>query len=424
MPARPAERRLRRPSRRRCVRRQLPRQASTAASTGAVASLSTSPSGAPSSRSPAAALTKLVVGLGYIPSVQFAPFYLAEQKGYYEDAGLDVEFQSKFDDNLIPLVGQGAIDVGIGDGTSVIPAVSQGIPVRYIATIYGKFPNVVFAKASSGIKTAADLKGKKIGTPGRYGSGWVMLQALLASAGLKPTDVQIVEYPDYTQRAAVEQGAVDAATGFANNEPVQLELGGEPAAVVLRIDAITPLPGPGLIAGTKTLETKHDAVAGVRRRDAAGDERDQGESRRPGSDAAITRGARARAQKDLQNGDPRRHHRLVDRADSDGPRARRDRRRRLDEVRRVPPVARSREIAGDRGWPRPERSPARGRVKARVWFPEERISDERLVVGRPERRRSHSGRRSALVHPDLVPSGTMGPESRRRSRPRESRQLN
>ena len=100
------------------------------------------------------------------------------------EAGLDVEFQNKIDPDLITLVGQGAIDVGIGDGTSVIPAVSQGIPVQYVATIYGKFPNVVFAKASSGIKTAADLKGKKIGTPGRYGSGWIMLQALLGSAGL------------------------------------------------------------------------------------------------------------------------------------------------------------------------------------------------------------------------------------------------
>ena len=204
--------------------------------------------------------TKLVVGLGYIPSVQFAQFYLAQQNGYYSDAGLDVEFQNKIDPDLITLVGQGAIDVGIGDGTSVIPAVSQGIPVAYIATIYGKFPNVVFAKDSSGIKTAADLKGKKIGTPGRYGSGWIMLQALLASANLKVDDVEIVEYPDFTQEAAVELGAVDAATGFANNEPVQLELHGQKPSI-LRIDAITPLPGPGLIAGTKTLDDKHDAVA-------------------------------------------------------------------------------------------------------------------------------------------------------------------
>jgi NitT/TauT family transport system substrate-binding protein len=202
---------------------------------------------------------KLAVGLGYIPSVQFAPFYLAQQEGWYADAGLDVEFQNKIDPDLITLVGQGAIDVGLGDGTSVIPAVSQGIPVRYVATIYGRFPNVVFARTSSGITSAADLEGRKIGTPGRYGSGWVMLQALLGSAGLTPEDVEIVEYPDFTQRAAVEQGAVDAATGFANNEPVQLELAGE-AVTILRIDDITPLPGPGLIAGTSTLESKRDAI--------------------------------------------------------------------------------------------------------------------------------------------------------------------
>ena len=228
-------------------------------SPSAGASASTSASVAPSA-APSATPTRLKVGLGYIPSVQFAQFYLALQAGYYAEAGLDVELQNKIDQDLIPLVGQGAIDVGIGDGTSIVPAVSQGIPVQYVATIYGQLPNIVFAKASSGIKTAADLKGRKIGVPGRYGSGWIALQILLGSANLTTDDVQIIEYPDFTQRAAVAQGAVDAATGFANNEPVQLELDGDPA-VVLHIDDIIALPGPGLISGTGTLETKRDAVA-------------------------------------------------------------------------------------------------------------------------------------------------------------------
>jgi NitT/TauT family transport system substrate-binding protein len=204
---------------------------------------------------------KLVVGLGYIPSVQFAQFYLAEQNGYYADAGLQIEFQNKIESDLILLVGNGTIDIGIGDGTDVIPAASNGIPVEYFATVYGKFPSVVFAKASSGITKAADLKGKRIGIPGQYGAGWIMLQALLASAQLTTADVQIVEYPDFTQRAAVEQGAVDAATGFANNEPVQMQLDGE-KPVILTIDAITPLPGPGLVSATKTLDAKHDLIAG------------------------------------------------------------------------------------------------------------------------------------------------------------------
>src|SRR5689334_96742 len=242
--------------------------ASASASAGAAsaaapsASAAGSPTPSPSTGSASGGrLTHLTVGLGYIPSVQFAQFYLGQQAGYYAEAGLDVEFQNRIDPDLITLVGSGAIDLGIGDGTSVMPAVSNGIPIKYVATIYGQFPNILFAKATSGIASAADLKGKKIGTPGRYGSGWIFLQALLGTANLTVDDVQIVEYPDFTQRAAVEQGAVDAATGFSNNEPVQMELGGT-KATVLHIDDAVPLPGPGLIAGTKTLEAKHDAVAG------------------------------------------------------------------------------------------------------------------------------------------------------------------
>jgi NitT/TauT family transport system substrate-binding protein len=205
-------------------------------------------------------ITELKVGLGYLPSVQFAPFYLAQQAGYYRDAGLAVTFENKIDPDLVTLVGQGALDVGVADGTSVIPAASQGIPIRYVATIYGSYPSIVFAEASSGIATAADLRGKKIGIPGKYGSSWIMLQALLSSVGLKPDDATIVEYPDFGQGVAVQAGAVDAATGFSNNEPVQLELSGSPA-VVLHVDSVVALPGPGLIASTSTLGGKRDAVA-------------------------------------------------------------------------------------------------------------------------------------------------------------------
>jgi NitT/TauT family transport system substrate-binding protein len=202
----------------------------------------------------------LTVGLGFIPSVQFAPFYLADQEGYYADRGLDVEFQNKIDPDITLLVGQGTIDLGLTDGTSVIPAVSRGVPITYVATIYGQFPSIVFSKTSSGIAAPADLAGKRLGIPGRYGSSWIMLQALLDSADLTPEDLEIVEYPDFGQGAAVTADAVDAATGFANNEPVQLELTGEDATV-LHVDDIVPLPGNGLIVGTSTLETKREAIA-------------------------------------------------------------------------------------------------------------------------------------------------------------------
>ena len=213
-----------------------------------------------SSPSPSAA-TKLTVGLGYIPSVQFAAFYRADQAGYYAAEGLSVTFQNEIDQNLIPKVGQGQVDLGLADGTSVIPAVSQGIPIKYVATIYGQFPSVVLTRKDGGADSAAGLRGKKIGIPGKYGSSWVMLQALLASANLKTTDVTVVEYPDFGQATALAQGAVDAATGFVNNEPVQLRQSGIDVNV-LTVEASVPLPGPGVIVGGTTLQSKRAAVAG------------------------------------------------------------------------------------------------------------------------------------------------------------------
>lgn len=223
---------------------------------------SASSTSTPSSASPAsAAPTKLNVGLGYIPSVQFAAFYRADQAGYYAAEGLTITFQNAIDADLVPKVGAGTLDLGLSDGTSVIPAVSQGVPIKYVATVYAKFPSIVFAKASSGITDANGLLGKKLGIPGKYGSSWIMLQALLASKSHTTSDLTIVEYPDFGQGAAVMAGAVDAATGFDNNEPVQLALTGE-KVTILRVDDVTPLPGPGIIVGTTTLTAKRAAVVG------------------------------------------------------------------------------------------------------------------------------------------------------------------
>ena len=204
----------------------------------------------------------LTVGLGYIPSVQFAPFYLAQERGHYRDLGLEVTFDHQTDQDLVPLVGQGRNDIGVADGTSVITARSQGIPIRYAATIYARFPSVMIALSTSGISAPADLRGKRIGIPGPYGSSYIMLQALLASADLTLDDVTLVPFNDFSQATALAQGRVDAATGFVNNEPLQLQkvVPAGTEVVVLRVDQITPLPGPGLIVGDATVAADSEAV--------------------------------------------------------------------------------------------------------------------------------------------------------------------
>ena len=203
--------------------------------------------------------TSLTVGLGYIPSVQFAPFYLADQRGDYAAAGLDVTIQNQIDPDLISLVGAGSLDLALADGTSVIPAVSQGIPIRYVATIYGTLPNVVIARADAGITTAADLRGRRIGTPGRYGSGYLTLLGILADVGLSEGDLSIELFPDFGQTQALISGAVDAVTGYANNDLVQAKAAGV-KVVAFYASASAPLAGPGLIAAESTIASKGAAL--------------------------------------------------------------------------------------------------------------------------------------------------------------------
>ena len=131
----------------------------------------------------------------------------------------------------------------MADGTSLIPAVSQGIPVVYGATIYGRDPNVVFSLAETGIDSRRRPRRQVDRHPGplRLLVGGPAGAARVARAST-PEDVEIVTYPDFGQSVAVAQGQVDAATGFVTNEPVQLRLQGLDVNV-LRVDDVAPLAG-------------------------------------------------------------------------------------------------------------------------------------------------------------------------------------
>jgi NitT/TauT family transport system substrate-binding protein len=141
----------------------------------------------------------------------------------------------------------------------MIPAVSQGIPVRYITTIYGVLPNVVIARTDAGIMSPADLKGKRVGTPGQYGSGYLTLLGILGEASLAIGDVSLDLYPDYGQTQALITGAADATTGYANNDLVQARAAGIDVEVFYA-SAAAPFAGPGLISSPDTIASKRDAI--------------------------------------------------------------------------------------------------------------------------------------------------------------------
>jgi NitT/TauT family transport system substrate-binding protein len=199
--------------------------------------------------------------LGFQPDVQFAPFYLAQQKGYYAKSGLEVSIEYKGDADLVRLVADGQAQFGVADATDVMISRTAGIPIKYVETLYGLFPVALIGPQGTVPSDPAELSGTRIGTPGKFGSSWHALLALLHAGGLTEADVTIREYPQFNQVDGLLNGDVDFITGFRNNEPLRLVAQGMEVDL-LTVEQIAPLPGPGVIVGDALLASDKAIVSG------------------------------------------------------------------------------------------------------------------------------------------------------------------
>jgi NitT/TauT family transport system substrate-binding protein len=209
--------------------------------------------------SPSAELRHVTLLLGFRPDVQFAPFYVGQRDGYYADVGLDVTIEFKQAPDVQRLVADGQAEFGVADATDVMIARTSGIPVVYVSTLYERFPVAIIGRKGEVPSDPKGLAGKTIGTPGKFGSSWHALLALLSAGGLTPNDVRIREYPQFNQADGLANGDVQLITGFRNNEPLRLDAQGI-AVDTLTIDKIAPLPGPGTIVGQTLLDSDADLV--------------------------------------------------------------------------------------------------------------------------------------------------------------------
>ena len=217
------------------------------------------PGGSTGTASVGASQRAVTLLLGYRPDVQFAPFYVAQQEGYFADAGLEVTIEHKQAPDVQRLVADGQAEFGVADATDVMIARTSGIPIRYVSTLYQSFPVALIGAAEVVPDDPAGLDGMTIGTPGRFGSSWHALLALLEAGGLGEDDVTIREYPQFNQVDGLANGDVELVTGFRNNDALRVADRGIDVGL-LTIDELTPLPGPGIITGDELLADDPELV--------------------------------------------------------------------------------------------------------------------------------------------------------------------
>ncbi|MGH2532536.1 MAG: ABC transporter substrate-binding protein [Thermomicrobiales bacterium] len=196
------------------------------------ASLVASPAADAPAEVPTGELTE--VTMGYVPVSIFAPVFVALEKGYYAEQGLDVSLEPlPGGSDMVVLTANEQFDAGIGGaGPAFWNALEQGLPLKVIAPGHMEgnpvaTPLMISTEdcESGAIESVADLEGKKVSVNARGATEYWLAEALgTAGLTLDDVDLQTLPFPDAV--AALQSGAIDAA------------MVGEPLATLAEQDGI------------------------------------------------------------------------------------------------------------------------------------------------------------------------------------------
>lgn len=248
---------------------------STALAPGTGSALGASLTQGAETAGPTAESTHFRLPMGYVPNVQFAPFYLADQRGYFAAEGIQIDFDYSFETDGVKLVGAGELPFSLVSGEQVLLARAQGLPVVYVAAWWNAFPIAVAAPQGTGILQPSDLVGKRIGIPGTFGASFVGLRALLFANGVSESDLML-DSIGFNQVEVLAAGQADAVVVYVNNEPLQLAARGVPVDLI-RVADYVELASNGVLTSEQTLRDQPELVRGMLRatlhglQDAIGD---------------------------------------------------------------------------------------------------------------------------------------------------------
>lgn len=169
--------------------------------------------------------TKVKIRLDWKAGAQHAPFYLGKQRGYYKDAGLDLDIISgSGSSDTVKQIGSKAVEFGLVDALVLVQGAQQRVPAKSIAAYYQRTPIVLISPQAKPITNPRQLlDGVKLGS--KKGSATFQgLVALLAANNMTLEQIKLVDIGFGVQPLLVKQ--VDAIMGFSMNEPIEAESGG------------------------------------------------------------------------------------------------------------------------------------------------------------------------------------------------------
>ena len=165
-------------------------------------------------------LDKISLQLQWQDQYQFAGYYMAKEKGFYKDAGLDVKIK-KFRSGINPLeevISQRAT-YGVGRSALIIDR-SKGAKIVLLSAIYQSSPLVLIARKDSNIKNIQDMKSKRI--MGSFNDTSVAsIQAMLQRHQIYQEDMKILPYT-YSLQDLIDK-KVDLMTAYKTNQPFRLQ---------------------------------------------------------------------------------------------------------------------------------------------------------------------------------------------------------
>jgi NitT/TauT family transport system substrate-binding protein len=210
---------------------------------------------------PAAAETKITVGLNWVAGGDHAPLYWAQRSGLYKAEGLDVEIeQGRGSAASAQRAAAGATQIAISDMGVVLSAIGKGADLVAVENIYANSPQGLYWVKSAGITGVKDMVGKKIGNP-PGDAARAMWPALAKANGIDPKSVTWVNIDANAKLGALKAGTIDVTTSFYNLHHVfARELGTDMGFLAWRDIGINPY-GNSFVANGAFLKKNKEAVA-------------------------------------------------------------------------------------------------------------------------------------------------------------------